>query len=236
MRGAAQLAAVLCSAAALAGAARADIVSAHYTEPTTRYAHGVLGDAVEWGALELTSRDGDASVRSTLLLPESRVFEDTAPRLVDVDGDGDVEVIVVETDVSLGAQLAIYDETGKIAATPHIGRANRWLAPSGAGDMDGDGFVEIAYVDRPHLARELKILRFRNGKLEPVATVTGVTNHRIGDPEIAGGLRTCGARPELVLLDSGWRNIVLVHLEGGRPVATALNHGPSQMDAVLACR
>ena len=37
---------------------------------------------------------------------------------IDADGDGDAEVIVVESDDDRGARLAIYDETGAVAATP----------------------------------------------------------------------------------------------------------------------
>ncbi|WP_158964396.1 FG-GAP repeat domain-containing protein [Chachezhania sediminis] len=232
--GAAIWAAVLLALCFPAGAA-AEIVAACYVQPTTRYDHGVLGDAVEWGALELEIRDGDARALVTYVLPDTRVFEDIAPRLADVDGDGTPEVIVVETDVARGAQLAIYDETGKIAATDPIGRPHRWLAPAGAADLDGDGLVEIAYVDRPHLAKELKILRFRDGGLTPVAAAPGVTNHRIGDDFISGGVRTCGARPDLVLLDGNWDRVVVVAMEERRVTAHAV--GPaSRLPAVLDCR
>jgi len=69
---------------------------AAYADPTTRYDHGILGDAIEHGALVM---DTDAGRRLKLTLPQNRVFEDTAPRLVDVDGDSAAEVIVVETDL-----------------------------------------------------------------------------------------------------------------------------------------
>jgi hypothetical protein len=55
--------------------------------------------------------------------------------------------------------LTPWPDVRLLAATPHIGSANRWLAPIGAADLDGDGRVEIAYVDRPHLARTLRIWR-----------------------------------------------------------------------------
>ena len=144
-----RLGAGLC-AAALAGLASAamavGVTEARYLEPTDRYGHAILGDAIEWGALEMQTADGPVLIR----LPETHVFEDTAPRLADLDGDGDFEVIVVETAIAEGARLSVYDETGLVAATPHIGRTHRWLAPVGAVDLDGDGAVEIAYVDRPH--------------------------------------------------------------------------------------
>ncbi|KIC43419.1 hypothetical protein RA27_02990 [Ruegeria sp. ANG-R] len=204
-------------------AASADtIVSARFTEPTARYAHGVLGDAIEYGALELsvehtpsdqTSPAAGTILRSvvTIRLPDDRVFEDLSPRVADVDQDGLPEVIVVETHQQTGAQLAIYDAIGhKIAATPHIGTRFRWLAPVGAADLDGDGHVEIAYVDRPHLAKTLRIWRFRNGALTEIATLPGLTNHRIGEDFISGGLRNCDSGPELILASADWSRIISV--------------------------
>jgi len=59
----------------------------------------------------------------TITLPQSDVFEDTGPRLLDADGSP--EVVVVQSNARLGAKLAIYDETGLVAVTPNIGRSNR---------------------------------------------------------------------------------------------------------------
>ena len=63
------------------GAVAQALTGASYAEPTTRYDHGVLGDAVEWGALRL-SRAGAPDL--LIRLPQTRVFEDLAPRLVDL--------------------------------------------------------------------------------------------------------------------------------------------------------
>ncbi|KAA2311481.1 VCBS repeat-containing protein, partial [Puniceibacterium sp. HSS470] len=90
------------------------IEAATYAEPTRRYDHGVLGDDVEWGALVLTL----PGRQITLRLPETRVFEDTQPRLADLDGDGAPEVITVESDLALGARLSVYGPSGLVAATP----------------------------------------------------------------------------------------------------------------------
>ena len=90
---------------ALAAPASAQtIAEARYDDPTTRYAHGVLGDAVEWGALVLTTTEGR---RLKFVLPGERVFEDLEPRLADLDGDGAPEVITVEAHQNFGARLAI---------------------------------------------------------------------------------------------------------------------------------
>jgi hypothetical protein len=210
-----------CAAFLMAGKAKAEIVSASYGAPTTRYAHGVLGDAIEYGTLEMQMSDGRAL---RLTLPEDRVFEDLSPRLVDLDGDGDGELITIESSIHEGARLAVYDETGLVAATPFIGRSNRWLAPLGAADLDGDGKVELAYIDRPHLAKTLRIWRFDDGRLVHVADKTGLTNHRIGEDFISGGIRDCGQGPEIVTVNSDWGRVMLSTLSGRK--VTSRDAGP----------
>ncbi|WP_424979673.1 FG-GAP repeat domain-containing protein [Leisingera sp. S232] len=244
---------MLCLGLAMASpsvlAAEDRIVSARYSEPTTRYGHAVLGDDVEYGALVLkVENTGPGGVfaqavyqKSEILirLPLDHVFEDIAPRLADVDGDGKPEVLVVETDAAAGAQLAIYNALGeKIAETPHVGTRNRWLAPVGAADLDGDGHVEIAYVDRPHLAKTLRIWRFRDGALHEVASKPGLTNHRIGEDFITSGIRDCGAGPELLMASGDWRRIMAARLRDGK--VTARDIGPfdpeTRLADALACR
>ncbi|MEM6372367.1 MAG: VCBS repeat-containing protein [Pseudomonadota bacterium] len=183
------------------------VTAARYAAPTDRYAHGILGDPIEWGALELTLSSGDVR---RFVLPVDHVFEDVAPRLADLDGDGAPEVIVVETDVSAGGALAVYGPRGKIAETPHIGTRNRWLAPIGAADLDGDGAIEIAFIDRPHLAKTLRVWRYAAGGLREVASLQGFTNHRIGEVDIAGGVRTCNGIPEMIVASANWSRLVSV--------------------------
>lgn len=197
--------------ALLAGAAGAEtgphILRAELAEPTDRYAHAVLGDALEWGALTLVL-GGATETRVTFRLPETRVFEDIAARLADVTGDGLPEVIVVEADLALGASLAVYGPAGKLAAIPFIGQPNRWLAPAGIADFDGDGRVEIAYVDRPHILGELVFVRMEGPRLVETARIAGLSNHRIGDDFISGGVRDCGQGPELILASRDWTRIM----------------------------
>jgi hypothetical protein len=213
------------------------ITTATYDGPTSRYAHGILGDAIEWETLRFTLRDGDAETAYQLTLPPSHVFEDIAPRLWDVTGDGAPEIVVIETDVTAGAALAIYGPKGKIAETPHIGQANRWLAPIGAADLDGDGAIEIAYIDRPHLAKTLRIWRFADGALTHLADIPGLTNHRIGEADIGGGLRNCGAGPELITANSDWTRVIATSFTNGqwRSLDIGRHVDRGSFAAALAC-
>lgn len=197
---------IICAALLIPNIGATDQISeASYIMPTKRYDHAILGDDVEWGGLRLVTTSGR---RLTITLPETRVFEDLAPRLADIDADGTPEVVVVETDIARGARLAVYDELGFVAATPYIGRTHRWLSPVGVADLDGDGQVEIAYIDRPHLSKTLRIWRFGSGPdLLHVADLAGVTNHKIGWDYIIGGLRDCDNGIEMLVADANWKSI-----------------------------
>jgi len=219
-----------------------DVLAASYAEPTSRYPHGVLGDDQEWGALVLTIDGCPACARQdrhdvTIRLPETRVFEDLEPRLVDLDFDGLREVVVIESDSARGARLAVYGPDGLITATPFIGRPFRWLAPIGAADLDGDRVMELAYIDRPHLAKTLRVWRYENRTLTEVASLNGLSNHRIGQDFISGGIRNCAGKAEIITADSDWRSVMATRLRGGvltsRRIA-AFNGAKSLIDA-LAC-
>ena len=226
--------AVLLALPGMVGPAVAEVASAAYADPTTRYAHAVLGDDIEYGSLVMGLVDGR---RIRVTLPESRVFEDIAPRLADLDGDGAPEVITIESSVTKGARLAIYGESGLIAATPFIGRSNRWLAPIGAADLDGDGAMEVAYIDRPHLARVLRVWRFEEGALQHVADLQGLTNHRIGQDYISGGIRNCSGDVEMITANADWSRIMAARLVDGRLIARDIApfQGRKSLDAALAC-
>ena len=220
-------------AGAIPAVASEKIISARFTDPTTRYPHGVLGDRIEYGTLDLVLQNKTISVH----LPPDRVFEDIAPRMVDIDQNGTLEVVVVESRAQTGAQLAIYDALGqKIASTPHIGTRFRWLAPVGAADLDGDGHIEIAYIDRPHLAKTLRIWRFTNGDLTEIASLTGLTNHKIGEDFISGGLRNCDERPELIVASADWSRIISVSYNNEwTKTDTGPFTGPESFPQALKC-
>ena len=219
----------LAALALLAGPAGAECVSARLVDPTDRYAHCVLGDCIEHQAMEVTVRASGAWITGRVDLPPDHVFEDVAARCV--THAGETLVVVVETSLAEGASLAVYTalDDGNIvkrAETPHIGMPNRWLAPAGIADLDGDGALEIAFVDRPHLARILRVVRLEGTRLVEIAERDGLTNHRIGAREIEGGLWDCGDGPEIVLSDADWRRTVAVRLADGELLARDIGPSP----------
>ena len=125
-----------------------------------------------------------------------------------------------------------------MAATPYIGQRFRWLAPVGIADLDGDGRVEVAYVDRPHLAKILRVWRWEGGALREVAAASGVTNHRIGEPTISGGIRDCGEGPEMIVASADWSRVMAVTLHGGALSARDLGPGggAAGLARAMACR
>lgn len=189
-----------------------DGYNARFIGPTDLYSHGVLGDELEWSGLLLT---GPQKSDTFLIGLTNEVFEDVAPRLADFDGDGVPEAVVVQSHPEKGAQLAIYSRNGKIAATPYIGTRFRWLAPVGIADFNGDGDMDVAYVDRPHLVKTLRVFSYRNGTLMEIAALKGITNHRIGEETITSGIRLCDGRPEMILTDGNRENILSVFFENG---------------------
>lgn len=201
-------------------AAIAQITGASYADPTDKYGHGVLPGG-EYAGVEF--RVGQGRIIGTSAT--GAVYEDTAPRLVDMNGDGNPEVLTVISYFDRGAAIRIWHE---VAAPDHpegstiavlaegspIGTRFRWLGIVGAADFDGDGAIEIAYIDRPHLAKTLRVVSIQGDQLIEEAALSGLTNHRIGERDIAGGVRDCGEGPEMLVASSDWSQLVAVTYDG----------------------
>jgi hypothetical protein len=156
--------------------------------PTQRYTHAALGSSTHAASLHATLR-GEAG-QVVLRLPDDRVIEDRLPRLVDLDGDGQEEVVVVESHVNSGGSIVVYAIERGGSGPRWVERARsapvgvmRWLNPVGFADFDGDGRPEIVSVTTPHIGGVLTLYRYSPPRLLALSTVPGVSNHRLGSPE-----------------------------------------------------
>lgn len=161
------------------------IADAWLADATTRYRHFVLGSPYEAASLMVRLRDGKLL---RLTLPDDSVFEDRQPRLADLDGDGIDEIVLVRSYLNRGAALAVIAVRDAalsiVAETPPTGSPNTWLNPAGIADFDGDGMVDMAYVQMPHVLGLLRIWTLRSGRLIEIASMPDTSNHVIGSPHL----------------------------------------------------
>jgi len=196
------------------------IQRAWYAEPTDRYPHGALGDAIEGGALVAEDLYGrDYLVR----LGPTEVFEDMTPRIVDIDGDGSNEVVTIRSSVRAGAAVAVYGISGsrliERAATEPIGRPNRWLNIAGIADFTGNGQLDIAIVKTPHIGGVLEILAWSRNELKVVDSAEGFSNHVFGsqDQGLSAVTSVDGDRiPDLVLPSAARNEMRMVTAASGK--------------------
>jgi hypothetical protein len=194
--------------------------SAWFAEPTDRYAHGALGDPIEAGALVVQDVRGR---RITVRLGSDEVFEDLEPRIADLTDNGENEVLAIRSTLSAGASVAAYRLVGgtlaEIAATPPIGRPNRWLNVAGIADFTGDRRVDIALVETPHIGGRLEIYTLRGARLKRVDRMDGFSNHVFASTELGmSAVADVNGDPieDLVLPDAQRHALRMVSAAGGK--------------------
>jgi len=197
-----------------------DIIQAWYILPTRRYGHGILGDGIEAGGFTVKTSSGKIL---TLELPEDQVFEDRIPRLADLNGDGNAEIVTILSSVSKGASIAVYGIiNGKLVLhtkTPFIGLTNRWLNIAGFADFNGDGKLDIAGVWTPHIGGTLKFWTLVDGELQLIDEMEGFSNHYIDSPEqrlSAIGDVDGNGTPDLAVPSSNRASLRIIGFVNGR--------------------
>lgn len=208
------------------------LIRAWYSGETKSYGHGALGDAVEALSLVVQEEGGKPAIY-TMMADE--VFEDLQPRIVDLDRAlaGRPEIVTITASPAGGAGIAVFglgrNSDGnpallRLASSVRIGAPYRWLNIAGIADFDGDGFTEIAYVDRPHIRGELVFLEWRGGRLREQAREGGYANHHGGSTvqDLSEVADVDGdGNPDLILPVRGYGAIAAVSLaaDGQRRIA-----------------
>ena len=153
------------------------------------------------------------------------VFEDLQPRLADVDNDGALEFVTIQSSVTQGGSVAVYkiinDSLQPYLSSGYIGSSSRWLNVAAIADLDNDGKIEIAWVQTPHIGGILKIARVENGKWTLLDEKTGVTNHRIGSKNLCLSVLTASQPQKTVYLPTQQYDAVKgFQLQNGKIVET----------------
>ncbi|SCA57019.1 exported hypothetical protein [Candidatus Terasakiella magnetica] len=163
----------------------ADIVSTRFALLTDRYDHCVLGDCIEYGAVEAVLDDGRIL---SYRLDENSVFEDVEPRLVPMGLNGRKAILVVRSYQNKGAALALLDQRGGklviAAESEPIGLRYRWQNPIGVGDFDRDRKLEIATVITPHIGGRLTLYERQGNKLVEDVQTQSFSNHKMGSSQL----------------------------------------------------
>ncbi len=110
-------------------------------------------------------------------MPIDEVFEDLAPRLVQVTDQVPTELLVIVSSLDSGSRLALVglgaNRLEMVAQSAPIGMPNRWLNPVGVADLSGNGEAEIAAVTTPHIGGVLRVYRRRGERLVEIASLGG---------------------------------------------------------------
>lgn len=181
------------------------------TGSTTRYAHGVLGDANEASSITLIETDGTPRIALEIPIEAPQVIEQLIPLWVDWDLDGRREIIVTVSDSSHGARVIVFDDNGHLQSTgPAVGIGNRWRHVLAVAPFGPQGELELAEVLTPHIGGGVQFFRMHGESLEFVAHIGGYTSHRIAsrnmDMAVAGDFDGDG-QTELLLPGTAFRSL-----------------------------
>ena len=142
-------------------AASGAVLAARYHEPVTR-GKTVIG----WRLLQVRRRSGEIL---DYRLPDSAVFSERKPLLIDLKHDGLQEVLTVRRDADGNSRMVVFfPNAGKltpVAETPPVPDKGT-LDPIGLGDFEGKGQEQIALVASPESNGYLETYAFEGGALK----------------------------------------------------------------------
>ncbi len=181
------------------------------TKPSNRYPHGIAGDELEATEITLLETQPVLEVAIQSAIPGQGVVEGISPIWADFDGDGIREIIVTQSDSDQGAQVVVYDESGKqVAEGPAVGRGNRWRHQIAVAPFGINGEVELAEVLTPHIGGIAGFYRLEDDSLNLVVQQEAVTSHPLYSRNLDMGLAADmdgDGQPELVVFDQQFEEL-----------------------------
>jgi hypothetical protein len=188
------------------------------SDPTESYSHGVLGDKLEATGVTLVQTFPEASILNTIAIPAPDVIEGLYPIWVDMNNDGEFEIILTLSNAQDGARLVAFHEDGSITAEgPAIGTGYRWRHQLMTAPFGDAGSTLLAVIRTPHIGGVVEFYRLNGDKLEIVAEIPGLSTHSIGSRNLftaqAGDFDNDG-QVELLAPDQSHTRLGIVGMDG----------------------
>ncbi len=194
--------------------------------------NNVAGRTYVWhvDGTELRDGDNDPATNGVFAVRPDETWNYSSPTLVDLDGDGKLEIVMGTLYYNSNNGLLAYRFDGSMMpGFPIATGTNRVICSPAAADLDGDGSPEIVFFDVSH---RLFVVR-SNGVAYPGFPITrsGIPwdesagpSPALGDldgdghPEILWPINGGGQRLDLVAVDTGIDDGTSGHIMSGWPV------------------
>ncbi len=201
-----------------------------FTNPSTDYAHGILGDTYEASTVRVFDSTDDFKTVTRIDTSQDDVIESLYPIIYDLDQDGSNEIIVTLSNSSDGSRIAVFDLSGNLVAEgPPIGTGKRWRHQLAAGPFGPDGEIELVDVLTPHIGGIVEFYRLQDGRLNIVTKIKGYSSHQIGsrnlDMAIAGDFDNDG-KIEVIVPDQSFTKLgIIKHSPKGAEIISNIDIG-----------
>ena len=93
----------------------------------------------------------------------------------------------------------------------------------------------MALVDREGRLRFGFAVALEGDTLVKVATAPDLSNHRIGESRIGGGIRDCGTGPEVITANGTWTRLMATRFEAGKLVSRDIGAFTGDYSGALSC-
>lgn len=160
-----------------------------FSRPSGKYPHAIMGDALEATGITIIDASKKPFVIREIIIEPDDVIEGLAPIWVDMDGDGNREIVVTQSNAIGGSRIVVYNEDGSVAAQgAPIGQEFRWIHQVAVGQFIEGGALEIAAVRTPHIGGVVEIYSLAGDQLIIADSLDGYSSHRTGSRNLDGGL------------------------------------------------